>query len=371
MWVYRGWSKVAEYRRRRAEEMVERTGTKEDCFHISGAILRTVNDIHQDIMENSGSDDYITPIVLSDLVLEMLVGARSRPTAKLIYEKSRLIIKNANSQLDRAFSAATATTDYSVLVPQIVKNTKRKSPPNLPPDHNRHESGEATRRQTPYSSEKPWSLDESPFIDDNVQMTSCSPSIRASPNDCTLYQTGLYKTPVFRPKMEVGAQIIPRDESRVVSGQSHIKIRAQRTQSLHIDSGNNRLDAENKENVIGFSRGPRSRTMRYYNDTSSAHSFTNSIGEGALQDTTTGEPVTLLTKSLSPHNIPKQSLPHERIVTRTPSASTKILNRKPPPAMSVEFGLVLKRIREQGVKHNFPHEELFGSLENRDHVSIR
>ena len=342
---------VLEYRRRRAEEMQKWTGIWEDCFHINGAILRTVNNIHQELMENPRPNDYITSMTLDRLVLEMLVDSRSRPSAKRMYEASRSIINEANVLLDEAFYASEIESSPTIM--------RRKTPPNLPPGHNRDD----TLYQTPDVDRKLWVSDGLPIIDVKTQTKSSYPSMRASRNDYSLYQSGLSNPSLLnRSRSETSPQLTPRGGSRVVSNQRP-RNHAQRAQSLYIDLENSRLHVDNREKIIGVSRG-------HMTNPNLPHALTNSDKGDVSHHTTIEEPPNLLDTRLSAPSIPEYPLLYEGTSTQTPSARRKIQSRKPPPAMTVKSGLEVKRAREQGILRRFPHEELFGSLKNRDHVGV-
>ena len=112
VWAHYGWRRVAEYRRRRSQEIQDKGGDKgEHIFHFEGNLLDAVNDIHRDILRNIQVSDRVTQSILHGLVDDMLQHG-SRPAAKQCYEKSKRLIREAESTFGVSVDGLVGNTNY-------------------------------------------------------------------------------------------------------------------------------------------------------------------------------------------------------------------------------------------------------------------
>ena len=112
VWAHYGWKRVAEYRRRRSQEIVNKGGDEgEHVFHFEGNLLDAVYDIHRDILRNSQVSDRITQSILRSLVDDMLQHG-SRPAAKQCYEKSKRLIREAGTTFGVSMDGLVGISNY-------------------------------------------------------------------------------------------------------------------------------------------------------------------------------------------------------------------------------------------------------------------
>ena len=129
-WISMGKPKLREYRRRRKQEILEKSKTDgQDCFHYLSEVLETVAQIHIEIMESRRWNDHITPSVIRQLVNGMIrPDPQSRGTAKYHLETSASILKEAKVNLKRSLPNPDHTVSDSHLDVRSLR-----LPPNLPP----------------------------------------------------------------------------------------------------------------------------------------------------------------------------------------------------------------------------------------------
>ncbi|KAL8653142.1 MAG: hypothetical protein Q9226_003967 [Calogaya cf. arnoldii] len=103
-WVTEGCPKLFEYRRRRQQEIAQKSGvssTGEDRFHHVSEVLETVKAIHAEIEHNSRRYDYITPCVVEKLVKAMVrPHPYHRGAAQFLLESATEILKDARRKQD-------------------------------------------------------------------------------------------------------------------------------------------------------------------------------------------------------------------------------------------------------------------------------
>ena len=111
VWAHYGWKRVVEYRSRRSGEVEAKGGDKgENIFHFDGNLLDAVESIHHDILGKSHVSDYVTRSILDRLVVDMLQHG-TRPSAKLVFEKSKRLIKEAESKFGVSVVELVGTTN--------------------------------------------------------------------------------------------------------------------------------------------------------------------------------------------------------------------------------------------------------------------
>ena len=134
-WISEGKPKLLEYRRRRKQEIHEKSKTaSEECFHHRSEVLGTVVRIHHEIMETSRRNDYITPSVIKQLVNGMIrIDPRSRGSAPYLYETSKEIFKEAKIKLKSTLLDSPAPNPDHTISDAVIDVRKRRFPPNSPP----------------------------------------------------------------------------------------------------------------------------------------------------------------------------------------------------------------------------------------------
>ncbi|KAL9632109.1 MAG: hypothetical protein Q9164_005519, partial [Protoblastenia rupestris] len=136
-WVVHGWKQVSEYRRRRQAEVKDKLDpTGKHLFHDGSSVLKTVLEVHDFIMESSRIRDPITVTLLEGLVHDML-QPNSRPYAKLVYEKSKRLIRSARRELDVLVTPVVSVGPSNAWESEVNTSSrygqKPMTPPNVPP----------------------------------------------------------------------------------------------------------------------------------------------------------------------------------------------------------------------------------------------
>ena len=130
VWAHYGWKRVAEYRRQRSREIEDKGGDEgEHVFHFEGNLLDAVNDIHRDILRNIHVSDRVTQSVLHGLVDDMLQHG-SRPAAKQCFEKSKRLIKEAETTFGVSVYGLVGNSNSELVV-------RTKGSPHVPGRHRR------------------------------------------------------------------------------------------------------------------------------------------------------------------------------------------------------------------------------------------
>lgn len=364
-WVDQGWSKVAEYRRRRSEEM-KTIGVEGDDFHIGGDVLDTVDEIHRDITEDPQPNDTITPFVVKLLVEKMLISPKTRESAKYIYDQSTLIINRAKARLDEVH----ATTSAEPLIQALpkIRDKRPKIPPNLPPSHNRQKSGGPSRSRLPYSDK------QLPVIDDNLEVMDSASSSRAP---SFVHHHDFYEhDDIFRPETELRPLYLPSQCRPLMTYQPRAQDQPQRRQ--HPSEGSSKyphrqlcnydIDVESTKGNVGFNRARRyEHGQSLIHESSGRPLYNGSKGNASLETPTLDLPA-FASPQAAISKTPKPSLSYDDLSARAPSSHKKTQSCISLPVMSVKEGLKLKRDREHAKWPKFPHEQLFENLNERDHV---
>lgn len=360
-WVDQGWNKVVEYRRRRLEEMKERTNQSVDSFHDGFAVLGAVKQIHSDIVRNHRPNDFVTPKVVEKLVNEMLLVRSARPDARYLYDMSRRIVDDAHLELKQVPSYPVSPTPA------------RRPPvePISPASGSRLFSGEL------YGC--------GPVNPDSRSLNS----ERSFPN--TAPGRGLNSAPggegisysSFHTHPEHLHQHSWSDTAFTYSASAQVSKKNGPNGSDHNVSrpsqGNNQTETDQRgmfeaRETLLYPPPHSGSWKRHTESTSSgneasnqvdkqqqsSHSSTNSASAAGAEG-----PSQTLAKSATFKSGPKTSSSRANgDQSPTPSSDA-------PPQMTVEDGLAVKMQRELGKKVPFPPEDqdLFESLHQRDHVS--
>lgn len=140
VWVSYGWKKVVEYRRQRSKEFEHKGGGKgEHVFHFEGDLLRTVHNIHQDILGTPSARNHITQELLESLVHDMLQQGE-RPQAKLVFEKSKRMIKERRQKFGVLEVEPIGNSNGELFDPIEPTRLRARSHIQVPPDHTRNPS---------------------------------------------------------------------------------------------------------------------------------------------------------------------------------------------------------------------------------------
>ena len=170
VWAHHGWKRVEEYRRRRSSEAQSKgCGPGEHIFHWDGKLLDAVYDIHKDMLEKNAVKDRPTRSVLDSLVVDMLQHG-SRPYAKLVYEKSKRLIKDCERNFGVSVNELGGGANGDSMDSGEARNRTRSSP-QIPNEHYRSHA------------ERQLSLEEPVPPDDSSSPPPSSPSssLRSSP----------------------------------------------------------------------------------------------------------------------------------------------------------------------------------------------
>ena len=360
--------------------MEQSTSKREDCFHDGiKNVLTAVQQSHHDIIASHRKDDPITSGVVERLILDMmLMKEAQRPTALVAYGKSRRIIDDAKAKIRHAESSALAAT-YGVPSRLIdVKCPPLKDPPNLPPNHERHGSGESALVHRPYDGPKV--SNRSPSLEDNGRVFGGSSRVSRQSHFDPDYHEKRYEqgtsnaahSPPRRPASRQNAHPSRRDR-----GPSSSHDRFSQPQEAHTilpsietdgpgqaaHDSNSSGDLSEVDHGAGFNQASSGHEMRNRSVQALPHSASDPNQEDRYWRSARRNPSYAVasnpfTATTSVHKERNQTLSTAYLGL---AASEKRKVRTRFPDMSVEEGLSLKRSG-----HRFPREM---ELEARDHVS--
>ena len=382
-WVNKGWTQLAEYRNRRIQEMERRIRKSEDCFHDGFEVLTAVAQSHDDIVASRRPNDPITPKIL-DLIRDMLlIKAEQRPNAIYTYHKSIRIISEARSEIRPDESLALGAKSSARPTLTDGKRPPLKNPPNLPPNHERRRSGEATFGQGLYVSSGTLFPEGSPTTEDNGRVFGGSsrsswqsrvyPDTHDEPYDKGVSTTA-YPFPV-RPRSGQHGYSGRGDRGHLSSHDRYNQRHDAHTSFPHVQNNEAGQDANDNDPPSDLSE---MNHIAVFNQASLGHTTQNRSSQALYgsnsdykqEDSSYGGPRKGILYSVAPnsHSATASGTLRPNETLNTPSRGLAApQNRRvgtPLPEMSVEEGLSLKR---QG--RRFPREDLFMELKARDHVS--
>ena len=221
VWAHYGWKRVVEYRRRRSGEIEAKGGEEgEHIFHFDGNLLDAVSGIHQDILRKSHVRDFVTRSTLDRLVLDMLQH-ETRPPAKFIFEKSKRLIKEAESKFGVSVVELVGTPDGEVVdrtkgSPNVTRKNRRspadrESPlgePLSPSSDSAQSSSSSTSQsstpkhhhKSPSQSSRPRSMDPTESSQSGGQGSNVEPIQITPPSKATTLQETSPQQPIQRPQ---------------------------------------------------------------------------------------------------------------------------------------------------------------------------
>ena len=373
-WVDQGWNKVVEYRRRRAEEMKQKKGRKQDSFHDGHSILDAVRQIHHDIVHNRRMNDYVTPEVVTQLINEMLLVKASRPDAKYLYDKSKRILDDAQARLDEIPTFTPTPSD------------ERRAPvepaPSRPPTHERQDSGDSISGGPPINGVTPQRSETMPYNNDRGQVASNllgRGGLPYSPNQSQYYwgdQPNTNEGPQNEEQAESQSRFhdLDRNSAYRFTNQRQPRRRGPADESLSLRQPNYDNEAST-QGRNGASINPSDQvshwTKRPGHPSQASISSESIVCEGDSLHGTPGRDISgSATTTLAGPTTAERSYRNEDSLITAMSGRKERHNSMPHPHLNVEEGLHLKWARENGKKLRFDHEELFESLKLRDHVSM-
>ena len=352
-WVDRDWPQVVEYRRRRSEEMFQQTNSREDCFHNGQRLLDTVSDIHSAIVENCRLKDGITHRIVKDLVTEMLWIDWPRPAAQYLHNKSMIIISEASSPRH-------SSRDYFDYGPGL-RNVLVESD-EIHPSRNKH----------PYSSGA------------SAHSGLRRPILNFEHTDFTYNPYGSQQLPDRHSSMDLTSSPPLHDPRSPIEGNSSSTMLSPRTRLVpgaplqplppHLN-GTPRYPQQTQNNYIGgsFFASQLTNEPRYEGEGARSNHPVNAMEEpnnsGDLQY---GRPIPSDRPWANPrqdHSMQHRSggttLQRDTFYSNRHNASPVTTSNPEHPTMSVAEGLELK---QRGSRQTFPDQDLFETLDGRDHV---
>ncbi len=341
--------------------MEQTTGKREDCFHNGLAVLTAVHQSHQDIIDSRRANDPITPEVVDSIIRDMLLfKEEQRPKALFIYYKSRRVIDEANAKTRRAQSPALAVTHDAHPRPINVKSPPLKDPPNFPPNHERHGSGESAFRMFGGSSRGSRQSHVHPDCYDETYEQGTSNAAHSPPPQPTLGQYG-YSNRRDRGRSSSHDRYYQPQEAHTIH--PNIKIKNSGQAAYDSDPPG---DPSGVNHMAALNQPSRGRDMQSRSPQALSYSASDANEEdpsrgNARRDKSYAVASTSLTATPSGHSERNQTLNTPDLGLVAPE------NRKVGtqlPEMSVMEGLSLKRHGQR-----FPREDLFMGLKARDHVS--
>ena len=314
VWAHYGWKRVAEYRRRRSQEIENKGGDEgEHIFHFEGNLLDAVTDIHRDILRNIQVSDRVTQSILHGLVDDMLQHG-SRPAAKQCYEKSKRLIKEAG-------------TTFGVSVDGLVGNTYyegTKGSPHVPGKHRRSRADQELPLGEPL-----------PPLSDSAESSSSSASPSSTPrhhhkstSQGSRHVPGNHRRSRADKEIPLGEPLLPDSDSAQSSSPS----------------------------------ASQSSTHRHHHKSTSQSSRPRSIGP--TESPQSGGQV------LNVGPIPITPSKATNVQETSPQQPVQPPQEEPVrPTLTIAEGHEWKRRRKMGEHVTLPGEENLTSLDLRDHVS--
>ena len=363
-WVNKGWNQLTEYRNRRVQELEQRTGKREDCFHDGSTVLDAVGQSHDDIIASCRANDPVTPEVVKGIIGDMLLFQESaRCAARPIYCKSRRIMNDAKARHTQSLALAAIQGAHP-------RSTQLKDPPNLPPNHQGLGSGESAIVFRPYSGPKVWGSKGSPSPEGNDQVYGASSWAHRQSDAYPDHHDQTYEQgsstaahlPPLRPVSVQSGYSSGRDGGRG-SSYDHYNQRPE-AHAILSDINNNGTGqvADNNDSFGDLSevnhrvasnqalRGPNSHDRSF-------HTLSYPASNADQEDPSWGN-ASRDTPYSGPSKSPEATSSADLAAPENRKRATQL------PEMSVNEGIVLKRQRGQ-----FPREDLFVELQARDHVS--
>ena len=387
IWARDGWNKVQEYRRQRQEEARQILGHDgEHLFHDGSKVLEAVHEAHGTTIKRQRISDFVTVEVLRSLVEDMLQADGTRPHAKLVFEKSKRIIRNAEAKFDIRV-AQDVSHHVQGLSSMTTPEEAPKMPPNLPPRRSCYDSysqpqqfsGLHIRASSDPEVVQPLNRDY-PYY---AQMQGTSPFHQGYP----------YRNPTFNISQYTNGQVKGYSDPRLDSHHIHAaglhdlpdppspatpnQPSSVPIQSLNILSRDQQHERSYEQNIHTLDDPSRTR---YYN---SNHTVTPRASPRSLQPLQVPSPSTRSISGVSPN----ESFP---LTTSHPATSPRIsasdgrntrlesaLSREgrkrsevpEQPKLSISKGHEWKKAKKNGYQFPLDGEENLASLNQRDHVS--
>ncbi|KAG8532872.1 uncharacterized protein KY384_002750 [Bacidia gigantensis] len=361
-WVCHGWHALLDYRRKRSEEVLLKTGVKEDIFHSHDEVLYAVRQMHDDIIENRMvNDNTIEEIV--KLVEEMLfISDLDRPASMLLYRKSRRIVDESKRQIE---ASRTQSNQF---------HGRPETPSTSHRSHQLSESGASSRSKSNPTGSRPSGINQSPMKLHSNEVQHPYKSSYSSPSDVS---SGFSSTHSFHTPPNFGSPDQPLPFRQQRRADSHPQATNQAASLIHFSSLN---DHNNKHRM-----NPHATV--FGNQESSNPTISSGESPGTEHDDvfSTGESIHQYVQDDPSDYAPQIGIhnqshihtqPHEKSMQTHTSDTMALQNgqpseRKPYPEMLVKDGLHIKRSRERGQNVKFPNEKLLESLkvlDNRDHA---
>ncbi|KAL9129565.1 MAG: hypothetical protein Q9217_002021 [Psora testacea] len=384
-WIGHDWHMVLEYSSRRRAEVKRALHIPDgDCFHDGTQVLKTVNKHHAAIIQNLRPKDFITRLVLSDLVANMLEKAEGRPDARMLHYKANQIIDRAGENLRESKAGIRPSLR---LVDGLESGSDSGSPPRPPPElprgQVRYRSG-STPRSRPLSGEQSL-ISARTFESDSSPQSPNSwrhwkPSLKGPPHRHLNRHKGESSSvdEGLPPSEErEAAQFLPRlpkhtatDQPQSPTGIHYDVARYSQAQALFQNrSPSTENQRNNKDNNCTSSQPPKMTNLRVVppglrlpvSETRTGHASPTPLTEDSLGMTTTFPTARSQRHHLSPTGGPMAEI----------SASyDDAPSQQQHPYMSIQKGLEWKRAKEQGYLVKPLHGMLLEILVGRDHAFL-
>lgn len=147
-WVVGGRAGVQEYRQQRMAATERIRGFHEgDCFHDGKKVLDIVRTWHEELSGYKRGQDYVTDILWNKMLEEMLGVPDIRPSARVLWEKSKMVLEEAERRLTQQSPGAPARALTSApAIPSQSPSGQPRTPPQIPPGYPRNQNPVASHR---------------------------------------------------------------------------------------------------------------------------------------------------------------------------------------------------------------------------------
>ena len=386
VWSRYGWDRVLEYRCRRQEEVKQKLGVDgEHLFHDGYDVLKTVQEMHEEITRRPRSIDHVIVEILRFLNDNMLLTEdEPRHTAQQVYHRSKSIINKIREKHRVPATNAPSRKDEEAMSINDPEG-RPMTPPSVPPGYI---SGSAANSHKPIgtrvgtsSSVRPMSMGSN---------TSHSPSLQQTLANRRYHSRERYDNRQnhqhdnqFGPFQSdsMGLHNLPDPPSPAISYQSSYtdRFNALSINTQDLDSREHRrlhretMGETSRSESIAPDKASLRRSKTEKNNSShpgrySIESFPNSISKPPSPISDPKLPTPPPSSSSNYHGSrSSMNVEHESSPSSKHQQREDALER---PFLSLTEGLEWKQKRKKGLLCSLHGQENLTYLDERDHVGL-
>ena len=380
-WVTQGRRKLDEYRRRRKQEIGQKTKTltpNEDRFHYLSEVLDTVKQIHTEIIESSRGNDFITPRVIERLVNGMIrTDPKARGQAQFLLASSTDILDEAKAKLKKAVPNTPAPNPDHTMSDTVIDVRKRRLPPTRPPDQENSVPSEPF--ETPLDVTVPTQaadfqvrpLNPPPWDHDHVQQGVKHPQLS---EDFLKQDKELYgEAPSTYIEAQYDGAYTPRQPRRILSQPTSSNLQSRQHERSFTKTAGvaGPFPRGNSQDIIANGLAGSDVSLRTFQPRGlgATPSEAAELDQGSGDEVSSKQARHRRSDQLTTNGRASDTLDVSKRNSIVESSSSGQHQR---PQMSLDAGLAVKREKERGRPAKYPHEHVFQTLDTilrkRDHV---